>query len=78
MSKKEPFAYNLKNARIKAELTQQDLANKAELKRSNIGAYEEGRAEPCYKDLIKICDILRRDVRKMIESPIPELWPETK
>ena len=37
---------NLKTLRKKKGLTQQELANKISIKRSLIGSYEEGRAEP--------------------------------
>lgn len=40
------FSDNLKHLRQAHRLTQQDLANKLEVKRSQIGAYEEGRAMP--------------------------------
>lgn len=40
------FSDNLKFLRQSHQLTQQDLADKLDVKRSQIGAYEEGRAMP--------------------------------
>lgn len=40
------FSENLKFLRQSHQLTQQDLADKLDVKRSQIGAYEEGRAMP--------------------------------
>ena len=37
---------NIRYLRKKCNWTQQDLADQMEIKRSLIGAYEEGRAEP--------------------------------
>ena len=38
-------------------LTQNDFGNKISTKRSNVGAYEEGRAEPSIKKFLEICEL---------------------
>lgn len=45
---------NLKNLRKKMSLTQEQLAQKTGIKRSLIGSYEEGRAEPKIETLQKL------------------------
>ncbi len=45
---------NLKFLRKKNGLTQAQLAEKLNIKRSLIGAYEEGRAEPRLSTLVNI------------------------
>ena len=49
---------NLKSARIKAGLTQKDLARKLGSSPSTIGMYEQGRRKPNYNTLAEICSIL--------------------
>jgi transcriptional regulator with XRE-family HTH domain len=45
------LAHNIKHLRNKKGWTQGDLADRLGIKRSRIGAYEEGRAEPKISDL---------------------------
>lgn len=49
------FAENMKAARHKRLLSQEGAAAKLGIKRSTLGAYEEGRAEPPYAVLLTIC-----------------------
>lgn len=49
-----PFKENMKNARKKAGWNQKEAALKLDIKVHNIGAYEEGRAEPSFINLSKI------------------------
>ena len=47
---------NIKFFRKKQGLTQQQFADKVDIKRSLVGAYEEERAEPKYDLLTKIAN----------------------
>ena len=57
MEIKEIFAKNIKRARNKRKWSQQEAADKIGIKRSTLGAYEEGRATPQFENLIVICDV---------------------
>ncbi len=46
------FSTRLKELRKKMKLSQQQLANKTGISIKNIGAYEEGRADPPVKNLL--------------------------
>lgn len=66
---------NLKTHRKQLGLTQQQLAYKLEIKRSLIGAYEEGRATPRVEVLLKIGKLFKVSVEELMNSmlaPIPE------
>lgn len=52
----------LKLARIKAGLTQKDLARKLGVSPSTIGMYEQGRRLPDYNTLSEMCSILRLSI----------------
>ena len=51
------LAKNLQRLRKENGFTQQSLADEIGIKRSNIGAYEEGRAEPPMQVLITLRDL---------------------
>ena len=50
--------------------TQSDLAEKAGMKRTALGAYEEGRAEPKLETLLKIADHFKLKVDDLIRSEL--------
>ncbi|MEQ8237758.1 MAG: LexA family transcriptional regulator [Cyclobacteriaceae bacterium] len=52
------IAENIKYLRKKAGFTQEQFANEVGIKRSVVGAYEEGRAEPRIQTLLKIAEVL--------------------
>ncbi len=52
------FGEKLRNARKKAGLTQQQVADALELERSSIARYELGQVEPKLKIIPKFCEIL--------------------
>ena len=72
---------NLKYLRQRSQLTQQDLAEKLGLKRSHIGAYEEGRATPKIATLIQIISyfdltldqLIRDDLSKENHANVPSI-----
>jgi transcriptional regulator with XRE-family HTH domain len=72
------FGNNLKFLRKAKGFTQDELSFELDLKRSQIGSYEEGRAHPSYDKLMEICEyfkvsidqIIKKDFRHMKEVPL--------
>jgi transcriptional regulator with XRE-family HTH domain len=64
---------NLKYLRKQQNLTQVQLAEKLEIKRSLIGAYEEGRAEPKLATLLKMGHVFQITVDQLINPDLPNL-----
>ncbi|ALJ00850.1 LexA family transcriptional regulator [Rufibacter tibetensis] len=62
---------NLKYLRKQLNLTQVQLAEKLEIKRSLIGAYEEGRAEPKLATLMKMAQVFQLSVDELINPDLP-------
>ena len=60
------IAKNLKFLRKKAGYTQEQFAKELGIKRSLVGAYEEGRAEPRLQNLSKISKVLNVTVDGLI------------
>ena len=52
------FAENFKDARTRAGLTQQQIADKLGLDHTAIAQYERGISTPNFKNLSKICEML--------------------
>ena len=61
---------NLRTLRKQLKLTQDQFAAKLDIKRSLLGAYEEGRAEPKLELLQKIADVFRTTVDDLIGSDL--------
>lgn len=67
---KSVFARNLVKVRHKWNLTQEAAADQIGLKRSSLGAYEEGRAEPSIPNLTKIIEAYSiSDVKGFLSDP---------
>lgn len=66
---------NLKHLRKNAGYTQAQLAEKLDIKRSLIGAYEEGRAEPKLSTLVNIANLFDITLDQLITSDLSD--PET-
>jgi len=64
---------NLKYLRKQQNLTQVQLAEKLEIKRSLIGAYEEGRAEPKLATLVKMAQVFQLSVDELIHPDLPNV-----
>jgi transcriptional regulator with XRE-family HTH domain len=64
---------NLKYLRKQLNLTQVQLAEKLEIKRSLIGAYEEGRAEPKLATLVKMAQVFQLSVDELINPELPNV-----
>ncbi len=65
---------NLKYLRKKKGLTQQQFADVMDIKRSLVGAYEEGRAEPKYELLKKFADFYELSMEELINEKIDDRW----
>jgi len=67
---------NIRFLRKKKGWTQEKFSKKIGIKRSLVGAYEEGRSDPRLNNLLKMCEvfqisldnILKNDVSKLLES----------
>ena len=64
---------NIKFLRKKSRLTQEQMAQKIGIKRSLLGAYEEGRADPRLNNLLKISEIFSVSVDSMISKDITSM-----
>ena len=61
---------NLKHLRKKIKLTQEQMAVQVGIKRSLLGAYEEGRADPRISNLLKFSEIFNLTVDELISSDL--------
>ena len=66
---------NIKFLRRDKGLTQQEFANQIGIKRSLVGAYEEGRADPRINNLIKMSEVLAVSIDDLVETA---LWQMSK
>lgn len=66
------ISQNIKFLRKRARLTQEQLAEKIGIKRSLLGAYEEGRADPRLNNLLAISRIFNVSVDQLISTDIDE------
>ncbi|MBV6644597.1 MAG: helix-turn-helix domain-containing protein [Cyclobacteriaceae bacterium] len=64
------IADNIKFLRKKAGYTQEQFAQQVGIKRSVVGAYEEGRAEPRLQTLSKIAEVLNTTADAMINQDL--------
>lgn len=63
---------NIKILRKKAGLTQDALAEQMGIKRSLIGAYEEGRAEPRINNLVKLSEVFNIPIDTLVQQDLSE------
>ena len=77
MKTKSYVTENLRYLRRKKGLTQQEFADIMEVKRSLIGAYEEGRAEPKYTLLKKIALFFDLTMDEITSEQINDRWKPT-
>ncbi len=64
---------NIKYLRKKLGLTQEQFAERIGIKRSLVGAYEEGRADPRITNLINMADIFGTSVDILINKDVAKL-----
>jgi transcriptional regulator with XRE-family HTH domain len=63
---------NIKFLRKREHLTQEQLAQKIGIKRSLIGAYEEGRADPRLNNLLKMSELFKVSVDTLISRDVSD------
>ncbi len=68
---------NIKFLRKSRGYTQEQFAEKIEIKRSLVGAYEEGRADPRLPNLIKMAELFGTTVDNLITRDLASI-PETE
>jgi transcriptional regulator with XRE-family HTH domain len=61
---------NIKFLRKRLGITQQEFADKIEIKRSLVGAYEEGRADPRISNLIKMSELFAISIDDLVETAL--------
>lgn len=64
------FSEILKKLRVKAKLSQEELAVKIDVKRNTVSDYENDVSKPHYETLVKICDILKTDPNTLMVPDI--------
>ncbi len=64
------LAKNIKKLRLFKSLNQTEFAELFDLKRSSIGAYEEGRAEPKLEALIKISNYFDLTIDDIVKGEL--------
>jgi transcriptional regulator with XRE-family HTH domain len=63
---------NMTLLRKEARISQEDMAEKIGITRSGYSSYEEFRAHPPVKILIRFCDAFGITVDKLVRSNIPQ------
>ncbi len=61
---------NIRKIRISKKLTQTEFAELFNLKRTAVGSYEEGRAEPKIETLIKISDYYKISLDLLLKKEL--------
>jgi transcriptional regulator with XRE-family HTH domain len=69
---------NLKHLRKQLGLTQEQMAIQLGIKRSLLGAYEEGRADPRISNLLKFAEIFTLPVDQLISTDLTQVNPTSK
>ena len=64
---------NIRFLRKKKGWTQEKFSNKIGLKRSLVGAYEEGRSDPRLNNLLKICEIFGISLDNILKNDVSNL-----
>jgi DNA-binding XRE family transcriptional regulator len=64
------FGKNIRKIRIAKKMTQTEFAELFDLKRTSLGSYEEGRAEPKIDTVIKIADYFRLSLDQLLRAEL--------
>ncbi|NPA44958.1 MAG: helix-turn-helix transcriptional regulator [Chlorobi bacterium] len=64
------FGKNIRKIRIAKKMTQTEFAELFELKRTAVGAYEEGRAEAKIDTIIKIADYFKLSLDQLLRKEL--------
>jgi len=68
--KKSILSKNIKKLRAFKNITQSEFSDLFDIKRSSIGAYEEGRAEPKLETLIKMSDYFNLSIDDLVKKEL--------
>lgn len=66
------LSYNIRLLRKKSGMSQEELANRLNIKRSNIAAYESKNVEPRLKIILEMARLFNISVKALIESRISD------
>lgn len=69
------FGENLRLARLKAGLTQQELAAKANIRQAHVSQIEGGKLNPMLMTMVTLADAVGKDLHTLLKPPTP---PKTK
>ena len=61
------FGSNLSFLRKRKQLSQADLANEIEIKRSSLSGYELGNSEPNFETLLRFSDFFKMSIDKLLK-----------
>ncbi len=61
---------NIRKIRMSKKMTQTEFAELFDLKRTAVGSYEEGRAEPKIETLIKISDYFKLSLDQLLRKEL--------
>jgi transcriptional regulator with XRE-family HTH domain len=65
------FGENLRLARLKAGLTQQELAAKANIRQAHVSQIEGGKLNPMLTTMVTLADAVGKDLRTLLRPPAP-------
>jgi transcriptional regulator with XRE-family HTH domain len=65
------FGENLRLARLKAGLTQQELAAKANIRQAHVSQIEGGKLNPMLMTMVTLADAVGKDLRTLLKPPTP-------
>ena len=58
----------IRTARVKAGMTQMELARKLNVKQGTVGAWEIGYSFPRPKSMVRLCEILKIPVDELLKA----------
>jgi transcriptional regulator with XRE-family HTH domain len=65
------FGENLRLARLKAGMTQQELAAKANIRQAHVSQIEGGKLNPMLMTMVTLADAVGKDLRTLLKPPTP-------
>jgi DNA-binding XRE family transcriptional regulator len=65
------FGENLRIARLRAGLTQQELAAKANIRQAHLSQIEGGKLNPMLMTMVTLADAVGKDLRTLLKPPTP-------
>jgi transcriptional regulator with XRE-family HTH domain len=65
------FGENLRLARLRAGLTQQELAAKANIRQAHVSQIEGGKLNPMLMTMVALAEAVGKDLRTLLRPPTP-------